>query len=110
MKNYIFATGNMKKPQEFTLYPYTGGDTIILQSDKRFIRANLRTGDAFINASNRNYANSVWLSAEPLKCKIPADIITQIQADLWQNNGQQGNISGVVFYDNDELFSKESIK
>ncbi len=31
MKDYTFKVANMKKAQEFTLYPYTGGDFIYLQ-------------------------------------------------------------------------------
>jgi hypothetical protein len=95
----------MKKEQEFTLYPYDGGDYIYLQSDKRFSRFNLRTGDGFINATNRNYANSIYLQMEPLKCQLPEDIKTSIQAKLWHNAGKEGNIGGVLFFENKELFS-----
>lgn len=95
---------NLKKEQEFTLYPYTGGDIIYLQSDKRFIRANLKTGEAVINAKNRNYANSVYLQIEPLKCTLPEDVKLKIQAYLWNNEGKDGNINNVVFYENKELF------
>ena len=105
MKDYSFKVANMKKEQEFTLYPYSGGDTILLQSDKRFMRANLRTGAAIINATNRNYANSIHLAMEPLKCQLPDDIKTKIQGFLWHNDGKEGNISGIMFFENKTLFS-----
>lgn len=105
-KYFEFKTGNMVKPQQFILYPYNGGDIIYLQSDKRFIKADLRTGNAIMNAKGCDYPNSVKLALNPLKCTLPEDIKTAIQGYLWHNEGKQGNISGVVFYDNKELFSK----
>jgi hypothetical protein len=104
MRDYTFKVANMKKEQDFTLYPYSGGDTIMLQSDKRFMQANLRTGDAIINGQNKNYANSIHLQMNPVRCKLPDDIKTKIQAFLWKNEGREGNISGVVFFENKELF------
>ena len=105
MRDYTFKTANMKKEQDFTLYPYDGGDYIYLQSDKRFSRFNLRTGEGIINATNRNYANSIYLQMEPLKATLPEDIKIAIQAKLWHNAGKEGNINGVLFFENKELFS-----
>jgi hypothetical protein len=106
MRNYKFKVANMRTEQDFTLYPYTGGDTINLQSDKRFMQVNLRTGEGYINGSNKNYANSIHLQMNPVKCQLPEDIKTKIQGFLWNNEGKEGNIKGVVFYENKELFSK----
>jgi hypothetical protein len=108
MRHYRFKAGNMKKEQEFTLYPYSGGDYIILQSDKRFARVNLRTGEGTMNAKGCNYANSISLQLNPLKFQLPADTKTAIQEFLWNNEGKDGNIKGVIFYENKELFSKSS--
>ena len=105
MRDYTFKTANMKKEQSFTLYPYTGGDYIYLQSDKRFSRFNLRTGEGVINATNRNYSNSIHLQMEPLKATLPEDIKLAIQAHLWHNNGKDGNIGGVMSFENKQLFS-----
>ena len=107
MKDLTFKVANMKKEQEFTLYPYNGGDYIYLQSSKRFSRFNLRTGEGFINATNRNYANSIHLQMEPLKCQLPEDIKIKIQAFLWHNEGKDGNISNVIYYENKPLFSAQ---
>jgi hypothetical protein len=106
MRDYTFKAANMKKEQEFTLYPYTGGDYIYLQSDKRFSRVNLRTGAGIINAKNRNYANSIHLQLEPLPFTLPEDIKLKIQGYLWHNEGKEGNISGICFFENKELFSE----
>jgi len=105
MPNYTFKAANLKKEQEFTLYPYTGGDYIYLQSNKRFSQFNLRTGIGVINAKNRNYANSIHMQMEPISCILPEDIKIQIQQYLWHNNGKDGNIGGIITYENKELFS-----
>lgn len=95
----------MKKEQEFTLYPYDGGDYIYLQSDKRFARVNLRTGLGIMNKDNCNYANSIKMQINPLPFTLPEEIKTQIQGYLWHNNGKDGNINGVMTFENKELFS-----
>lgn len=104
-KYFEFKTGNMAKPQRFILYPYTGGDIVNLQSDKRFMQANIRTGSAIMNGKNKTYANSVSIIADPLPCTLPEDIKTAIQAHLWHNEGEPGNLLNTVHYDNKELFS-----
>jgi hypothetical protein len=105
-KDYTFQVANMRKPQEFTLYPYSGGDTIHLQSDKRFAQVNLRTGEGLINGSNKAYANSIHLQMQPVKFTLPEDIKQQIQSYLWHNDGKAGNIAGVLTFDNNKLFSE----
>jgi len=107
MKDYTFKVANMKKAQDFTLYPYTGGDYIYLQSDKRFSRFNLRTGGGVINATNRNYANSIHLQMEPIKCQLPEDIKIQIQSFLWHNDGKDGRLGNVLSWENKPLFSNQ---
>lgn len=106
-KEVILKVGNMMKPQEFTLYPYDGGDIIYLQSDKRFIIANLKTGIGKINNKNKNYPTSWDIAAgNYIEITLPEDTKTEIQSYLWHNNGQQGNINRVVYFDNQKLFSK----
>ena len=106
MPYYTLQVANMRKPQSFILYPYKGGEDITLQSDKRFAQVNLRTGEGYINNKNENYANSLSLFWNPIKFNLPEDIKTQIQAYLWHNEGREGNIGGILFYKNEELFSK----
>jgi hypothetical protein len=106
MRDYKFKVANMAKEQEFSLYPYDGGDTILLQSDKRFAQVNLRTGDGIINGSNKNYANSIALLMNPVKFILPEPIKIQIQEFLWNNNGKDGNISNIIHFENKPLFTK----
>jgi len=99
----------MRQDQEFTLYPYSGGDTIYLQSDKRFAVVNLRTGKGIISASNVNYPNAQKLAVHHVAMQLPDDIKTAIQKYLWENDGKQGNLGGMLQWDVKPLFAKEPI-
>lgn len=105
MRDYTFKAANMKKEQSFTLYPYDGGDYIYLQSDKRFCRVNLRSGIGIMNGKNENYANSIKMQLNPVPFTLPEDIKLKIQDYLWHNEGKDGNIRGVVHFENKPLFS-----
>jgi len=37
---------------------------------------------------------------------LPEDIKTEIQGHLWHNDGKDGNIGGVMSYENKPLFSE----
>lgn len=99
----------MRQDQEFTLYPYSGGDTIYLQSDKRFAVVNLRTGKGIISASNVNYPNAQKLAVHHVAMQLPDDIKTAIQKYLWENDGKQGNLGGILQWDVQPLFSKSEV-
>jgi hypothetical protein len=107
MKDYSLKVANMRKAQDFTLYPYSGGDEIFLQSESRWIEANLRTGEAKILASNQNYPNRWAMIAKGhIKFTLPEEIKTQIKEYLWNNEGKDGNINGVISFENKPLFSE----
>lgn len=106
MPHYTLQVANMRKAQSFILYPYKGGNDIQLQSENRFIQANLRTGEAYINGQNCNYANSLTLYLNPVKFQLPEDIKIKIQGYLWHNEGKEGNIGGMLFFEQSELFSR----
>ena len=80
---------NMRKPQEFLLYPYKGGDEIILQSNKRIIRLNLRTGKAVINQKNRENCGFPDLVMNPFTFEFPKNELTEIKKHLWENEGKE---------------------
>ncbi len=100
----------MKKEQSFTLYPYSGGDTILLQSSKRFARVNLKNGEGHINDKNHEYANSVRLAMNPLPFTLPEEIKISIQKFLWENDGKDGNINGIMHFERKELFSNKVVE
>ena len=99
----VLKVANMRTAQEFTVYPYDGGDTILVQSNKRFARINLRTGKGVINAKNENYANSIKLQMNPLGFEVPAEALVNIKAYLWNNDGKNGGGS-VISYENKKLY------
>jgi hypothetical protein len=104
----VLKVANMKKEAEFVLYPYSGGDRIYLQSDKRWIEANIRTGAAKIIKKGVEYANSYkMLFIGHIDFELPAEAVTSIQNHLWNNSGLQGNT--VMKYENKELFSDFSL-
>lgn len=41
--NFALQLQGMRKAQDFTIYPYNGGDTVLLQSDTRITEINLNT-------------------------------------------------------------------
>lgn len=104
--------GNMAKPQSFTMYPYDGGETIDLQSEKRWITANLRTGEGLINRKNESHPTSYHLAPvlNPIKITLPENIIKDIQVYLLKNGGKNREIKHggvtILTYENKELFSK----
>lgn len=53
----------MRKEQDFIVYPMQdSGVEITIQSDHRFGKINLNTGESIISANRAQYANSVWLA------------------------------------------------
>ena len=106
MKHYNLKVANMRNEQSFILYPYSGGDYIYLQSDKRFSRINLRSGVGVIDGKNRNYSNSVTLAMCPLPFQLPEAVKIDIQAYLWGHSGLQEAVKGVLLIENKELFSE----
>ena len=96
---------NMRKPDSFILYPYSGGDYLRLQSGKRFIRLNLRTGVGLINRKGKDYANSLAISLDPLPFQMPEEVVLAIKGHLWNSSGMNGN--EVLRYENMELYSEK---
>ena len=105
-KHFTFKVANMRKEQRFILYPYNGGETIFLQSDKRMIQLSLKTGNGLINRTNKNYANTISIAQDPVRVELPNDVLVEIQKHLWENNGKDGSLGGFISFENKELFSK----
>jgi hypothetical protein len=100
----LLKVANMRAEQNFILYPYNGGEEIYLQSSKRFIIVNLRTGKCVINAKNETYANSTKLWANPLPFDMPEEALASIKKFLWENDGKDGGNCGIS-YENKKLYA-----
>jgi hypothetical protein len=48
-KSLNLKVANMRAEQEFTLYPYAGGEIVHLQSDKRWVELNLKSGEGKVS-------------------------------------------------------------
>ncbi len=100
--------GNMRgTEQEFTLYPYDGGDTIIIQSDKRIAQVNLKTGKTILSKQCQNGAYFMHLNkfTGAIVCDFPEDKLKELQSYLWNNPGEK-TCGGVLIIEDKELFSK----
>jgi hypothetical protein len=97
---------NMRQEQNFTIYPYKGGDEIQIQSRKRIARINLKTGKGVINTKNEQggaYGYHIQMQAV-LTFQLDQESITSLQEFLWNNPGTQGTTC--LKWNNEELFSK----
>ena len=97
---------NMRNEQDFTIYPYSGGDLITIQSSKRIARLNIKDGKSSINKKNeQGGAYFVHLQMDCIEFVLNQSIIQVFQKYFWENQGQQGG-GNVIKWDNKELFSK----
>ena len=92
--------------QDFVLYPYDGGDTLVIQSDKRIAQINLRTGETILSKQCQNGAYFMHLSQfmGATVVQFPQDELTKLQEYLWNNPGEKlhGNL---IITEDKELFS-----
>ena len=96
---------NMRNVQSFTIYPYTGGDTITIQSDKRFGIIDIRKGIGKINHKNeQNGAYAVHCQMNNIPFEISEELKIAFQKYFWENEGKDGG-SRVLSWENKELFS-----
>lgn len=103
-KNITAKLGNMRKAVDFTIYPYKGGDTISIQSDRYFAIVNLRHNTAFMNAKGVQNATSIHVQMNPKKVECE-ELSMALKDYFWHNEGQEGGNS-VITWRNEELYSK----
>jgi hypothetical protein len=102
--NITAKLANMKKAADFTIYPYNGGDIIMIQSKKRFCQINIRTGEAVINKKGCDYANSIKVQLDPLFFVVESEIIIELKKYFWENEGANGGGS-LISWENKPLYS-----
>lgn len=96
-KNYTFKAGNMKAEQEFTLYPYTGGETITLQSDKRICKVNVHTGKGVMNRKNEQRgAYFAHFALGTIEVQVPHTTMNEIREHLKGAAGLQQVGAGLL--------------
>lgn len=84
-KDVTCKLGNMRKAQEFTLYPYTKGETtILIQADNRIARVDLVSGNALLSNGKGGHQGTVKLLPQlgATLVDVPADILASIKAQI----------------------------
>lgn len=102
--NITLKLANMRKEASFTIYPYTGGDDVIIQSSNRFCRINIRNGNAIINKKGKDSANSITLQIDPFGFNVGNELCQVFQSYFWHNDGKTGGCS-LIPWENKQLFS-----
>jgi hypothetical protein len=87
----------MKLPQEFTVYPMNAGDTSIrIQSDKRFGRLNLSTGEGIMNRKSINNASSIHLSrGDNMTFKLTSSQLAALKNAIKNTGGKSVGNAGI---------------
>lgn len=79
MKTITLKLGNMRKPQEFVVYPYKNGqEKVSIQSDGRWATIEVATGKGLINSKNVNYPNSMSLMFNPIEITVDQETMNKI--------------------------------
>jgi hypothetical protein len=87
----------MKLPQDFIVYPMNAGDTSIkIQSDKRFGRLNLSTGEGIMNKKNVNNASSIHLSrGDNMTFKLTSSQLSSLKSAIKSTGGKSVGNAGI---------------
>jgi len=82
--------GNMRKPQEFIVYPRSNKDNIIVQSDKAIGCFDATTGEGFLNTKGCYFPHlSQFMGAIPYT--FPTDFVAKCIA----NEYETGDLIGI---------------
>ena len=74
--------GNMRKPQDFTVYPARAGSVeIILQCEKRIANVNLLTGKVVLSNGKGGHQGFIKLSPilGAVEVDCPPDVLNQLR-------------------------------
>ena len=106
-KKFTLKMQGMRKAQDFLIYPYSGGDTVSLQSDTRFMQLDLKSGNAILSKAHSNGSCQIDLYPQRGAYMVRLDNteLTNIQGYLWHNEGVQ-TWKGVLSIENKPLFSE----
>ena len=105
-KQFKLKFTGMRKEQDFLIYPYSGGDDVLLQSDTRICRLNLKTGETLLSKahSNGSYGHDLHPFRGAYFVQIDQSKLIEIQGYLWNNAGITTD-NAVLSIENKELFS-----
>jgi len=95
VKDITLKVGNMRKPQDFTVYPNgTSEKYIVIQSEKRIAILNKENNRFFINSKNHNYPMFTTLQYDRMEIELTSEQIEEIKRTYASmSNGSNGVIS-----------------
>lgn len=92
-KTVTAKIGNMRKPQEFVVYPSQGDDFLRVQSDTCFAKIDPKTGAA-VFANVPGGATSIHLTIKGKPIQVPMETVKEFQDAQAQKGDKIG--SGVI--------------
>ena len=107
-KSFNLKVANMRAEQEFTFYPYAGGEIVHLQSDKRWVELNLKSGEGKVSKQNGHQTSWHLRFHGFHSFQIETMKLEEINNFLIKNNGQDGGVKGIVSFSNENHFSTVS--
>jgi hypothetical protein len=99
----------MKRRESFLLYPYDGTNLLTLQSETRIMMLHLKTGTAVLSAAHEHgsYSFHLRLDAGAFRTNVSWEELEAIQAYLWSNSGECTDPTGILHFENKNLFASE---
>lgn len=70
--------GNMRKAQDFIVYPIQGSDRVVIQSDTRIAAFNPETGVGVLSEAKPNGAYFMHLSFNTIPIVLPRELVEKI--------------------------------
>lgn len=100
-RNITCKLGNMRKAQEWVLYPQSADSlhSITIQCDNRIARVDLNTGKAMLSSGKGGHQGHVMLSRAmgATEVVVPADVIAKLKELI----GDKPQVGGVMLLGED---------
>jgi hypothetical protein len=98
----ICKLGNMKKPQEFTIYPEEADrpHLVLIQSDKRIAQIDLNSGKGVLSDGKGGHQGFWKLQAAgAMAIEVPPDVVAEIRRLMdVRRAGPKTGLSGLVIH------------
>lgn len=82
----VCKLGNMRKEVDWSIYPVTDPNLIMIQCDKRIARINMTTGKAML--SDGKGGHNGFMKLAPMFGAVEVDVSAEIVEELKQKTGQ----------------------
>lgn len=103
MASINLKLGNMRKAQNFTIYPFREGDThIIIQSDKRIARIDIKTGKGLVSSGKGGHPGFHALNSmfNPQLIQLSEVDLSTIRMIIFTEGATMQIAKGIITADN----------